>query len=58
MWDLLYVDDVIIVGKELGDIENLKKQLASQLKMKDLGKLSSFLVSIIPSGLINPIQIN
>ena len=34
MWVLLYVDDVIIMGKEMENIEKLKKQLSSQLEMK------------------------
>ena len=34
---LLYVDDMLIVSKNRDEIERLKKQLASEFKMKDLG---------------------
>ena len=34
---LLYVDDMLIGSKNKGEIERLKKQLASKLEMKDLG---------------------
>ncbi|KAH9657090.1 hypothetical protein KPL70_022912 [Citrus sinensis] len=34
---LLYVDDMLIVSKNRDEIERLKKQLASEFKIKDLG---------------------
>ncbi|KAH9768967.1 Integrase catalytic domain-containing protein [Citrus sinensis] len=34
---LLYVDDMLIVSKNRDEIERLKKQLASEFEMKDLG---------------------
>ena len=42
LWVLLYVDDVIIIGK-FEDIGNVKRQLSSLLEMKDMGNLSTFL---------------
>lgn len=40
---LVYVDDMIITGDDTHEIENLKKQLHSVFKIKDLGKLQYFL---------------
>ena len=34
---LLYVDDMLIASKNRDEIERLKKQLASEFEMKDLG---------------------
>ena len=34
---LLYVDDMLIVGSSIKEINNLKKQLSKQFAMKDLG---------------------
>lgn len=42
LWILVYVDDLFIAG-DLSKIKELKEQLASRFKMKDLGKLSLFL---------------
>ena len=33
---LLYVDDMLIVGSSIEEINNLKKQLSKQFAMKDL----------------------
>ncbi|XP_016648288.1 PREDICTED: uncharacterized mitochondrial protein AtMg00810-like [Prunus mume] len=40
---LVYVDDVILAGNNLEDIENTKLFLAKQFKLKDLGQLKYFL---------------
>ena len=34
---LLYVDDMLIAGSSIKEINNLKKQLSKQFAMKDLG---------------------
>ena len=40
---LLYVDDMIITGDDLNDIQEFKVFLNQQFEMKDLGHLSFFL---------------
>ncbi|XP_022859623.1 uncharacterized protein LOC111380324 [Olea europaea var. sylvestris] len=40
---LLYVDDIIITGDDVGWIADLKLELAHRFEMKDLGALSYFL---------------
>jgi hypothetical protein len=34
---LLYVDDMLVVGLDMDEIQKLKKQLSSEFDMKDLG---------------------
>ena len=34
---LLYVDDMLVAGSDMGEIRKLKKQLSSEFDMKDLG---------------------
>ncbi|RVW62490.1 Retrovirus-related Pol polyprotein from transposon TNT 1-94 [Vitis vinifera] len=38
---LLYVDDMLIVGRDTGKIDKLKKELSKSFEMKDLGFLSN-----------------
>ena len=40
---LLYVDDLVITGADLGEIDRVKLQLAASFDMKDLGDLHYFL---------------
>ena len=40
---LLYVDDMLIVGSSIKEINNLKKQLSKQFAMKDLGATKQIL---------------
>ena len=40
---LLYVDNMIITGDDLSDIQELKDFLSQRFEMKDLGHLSYFL---------------
>ena len=40
---LLYVDDLVITGANLGEIRRVKSQLAASFDMKDLGDLHYFL---------------
>ena len=45
---LLYVDDILIVGKDFSKIDRLKKQLSSSFAMKDLGPAKQiFGISIV-----------
>jgi hypothetical protein len=34
---LLYVDDMLVAGSRIGEINNMKRQLSKQFVMKDLG---------------------
>ena len=40
---LLYVDDMLIAGPSIEEINNLKKQLSKQFAMKDLGAAKQIL---------------
>ena len=40
---LIYVDDILLAGNDLTDINNFKAMLAQQFKIKDLGTLKYFL---------------
>ncbi|KAK0572833.1 hypothetical protein LWI29_037938 [Acer saccharum] len=40
---LLYVDDMLVAGADLEEINNLKKQLSSEFEMKDLGAAKQIL---------------
>ncbi|RVW71160.1 Retrovirus-related Pol polyprotein from transposon TNT 1-94 [Vitis vinifera] len=40
---LLYVDDILIVGRNVSRIDNLKKQLSKSFAMKDLGPVKRIL---------------
>lgn len=40
---LLYVDDILIVCRNLKDIEKVKKRLAQEFEMSDLGPVGNFL---------------
>ena len=40
---LLYVDDMLIAGSSIEEIDNLKKQLSKQFAMKDLGATKQIL---------------
>ena len=40
---LLYMDDMLIAGSSIEEINNLKKQLSKQFAMKDLGAAKQIL---------------
>ena len=40
---LLYVDDMLIVGRDTGKIDKLKKELSKSFEMNDLGLASQIL---------------
>lgn len=51
---LIYVDDIIIVGNDDGDMQRLKDVLHAQFHIKDLGHLKYFLdieVACSPNGI-------
>ena len=48
---LLYMDDMLIAGFSIEEINNLKKQLSKQFAMKDLGAAHANL-SFVTSSLI------
>lgn len=43
LYIILYVDDILIFGKDMGQIKWIKEKLSESFKMKDLGEVSSFL---------------
>ena len=43
MYLLLYVDDILIIGKSIENIIEFKKKLCQEFRMKDLGEAESFL---------------
>ena len=52
---LLYVDDLVITGADLGEINHVKLQLAASFDMKDMGDLHYFLgIEVIrtPEGIL------
>ena len=40
---LVYVDDMVITGDDVAEIDRLQQQLTSEFEMKDLGQLKYFL---------------
>jgi hypothetical protein len=52
---LLYVDDLVITGADLEEINRIKRQLTASFEMKDLGDLHYFLgIEVIcnPEGIL------
>jgi len=43
IWIIIWVDDLLIAGKNERSIVSIKRQLSSAFEMKDLGKVSHFL---------------
>jgi len=39
----VYVDDIVITGDDIAEIADLKKYLAQEFEVKDLGQLKYFL---------------
>ena len=40
---IMYVDDIILTGDNIGEVERLKKVLATEFKVNDLGQMWYFL---------------
>ena len=52
---IVYVDDIVVTGNDVAEIQNLKKHLASSFDIKTLGVLSYFLgieVAYLASGIV------
>ena len=52
---IVYVDDIVVTGNDVAEIQNLKKHLASSFDIKALGLLSYFLgieVAYSASGIV------
>ena len=47
MYLILYVDDLLISGSSVSEIEVLKKQLSKQFEMSDCGRLQRFLGTML-----------
>ena len=47
---LLYVDDMLVAGSDMDEIQMLKKQLSSEFNMKDLGAAKQILGMRIKKG--------
>ena len=43
MYLLIYVDDMLIAGKDMSEINKIKAQLSGEFKMKDLGAAKKIL---------------
>ena len=39
----VYVDDILLAGKSIKEMEEVKKEFSEKFKVKDMGKLSYFL---------------
>ena len=39
----LYVDDILVVGSDLDEVERIKQQFTEHYDMKDLGELNYYL---------------
>ncbi|KAL6345710.1 hypothetical protein AAG906_017451 [Vitis piasezkii] len=50
---LLYVDDMLIVGRDTGKIDKLKKELSKSFEMKDLGLANLILGTKISQDMMN-----
>lgn len=42
MFLVLYVDDILVIGSKLKEIEALKRQLSSEFEMTDVGEERAF----------------
>ena len=40
---IVYVDDIVLTGNDHAEMEKLKRRLAKEFEIKDLGKLKYFL---------------
>ena len=48
---IIYVNDMILTGKDSAEIESLRKKLFKEFEMKDLGELRYFLgIEVLRTG--------
>ena len=43
MYLILYVDDILVAGLDLDEVERIKRQFTGHYEMKDLGELNYYL---------------
>ena len=55
----MWVDDLIILGKDLSSIDKVKEGLQAEFEMKDLGELQYFLgIHVLPNRSKRQLHIN
>ena len=47
----MYVDDLIVTGARMEDINNFKREMAAHFRMSDLGALSYYLGIEVKQGM-------
>ncbi|RVW82434.1 Retrovirus-related Pol polyprotein from transposon RE1 [Vitis vinifera] len=53
---IVYVDDIILSGNDMEELQKLKKYLSEEFEVKDLGNLKYFLVSVVSQFMHSPTE--
>ncbi|RVX16235.1 Retrovirus-related Pol polyprotein from transposon TNT 1-94 [Vitis vinifera] len=53
---IVYVDDIILSGNDMEELQKLKKYLSEEFEVKDLGNLKYFLVSAVSQFMHSPTE--